>query len=94
MATSMTDLMNTLNKSIRGRSVKYVRELDLNIWRIIANANVSSWDEDDEAFNEAHETILVPIENLMRDSIKNLVTRFSECYLHGYFDDRFDDYFK
>lgn len=86
--------MTTLNNSVRGRSLEYVRELDLNVWRIVATANVNGTYEDDEAFNELHNTILVPIENLMRDSIKNLVTRFSECYLHGYFDDRFDDYFR
>jgi hypothetical protein len=86
--------MKNLYTAVRGPDLECVKELDLNIWRIIANANVNRQDEDDEAFNEAHETILVPIENLMRFSIKNLVTRFSECYLHGYFDDRFDDYFK
>jgi hypothetical protein len=93
--------MNTLNNSVQGQGLECVKELDLNIWRIISYANVNSpyanvnsLDEDDESFTEAHETILVPIEDLMRDSIENLVRRFSECYLHDYIDDRFDDYFK
>lgn len=86
--------MKNLYTAVLGPDLARVKELDLNIWRIIANTNVNRQDEDAEAFNEAHEIILVPIENLMRDSIKNLVTRFSECYLHGYFDDRFDDYFR
>ena len=86
--------MNTLNNSVQGQGLECVKELDLNIWRIISYANVNSLDEDDESFTEAHETILVPIEDLMRDSIENLVKRFSECYLHDYIDDRFDDYFR
>ena len=86
--------MNTLNNSVQGQGLECVKELDLNIWRIISYANVNSLDEDDESFTEAHDTILVPIEDLMRDSIENLVRRFSECYLHDYIDDRFDDYFK
>ncbi len=86
--------MKNLYTAVRGPDMEYAKELDLNIWRIVANANVNSLDEDDEVFGEAHATILVPIENLMRDSIKNLVTRFSECYLHDYIDDRFDDYFR
>jgi hypothetical protein len=86
--------MNTLNNSVQGQGLECVKELDLNIWSIISYANVNNLDEDDESFTEAHDTILVPIEDLMRDSIENHVRRFSECYLHDYIDDRFDDYFK
>ncbi|MFN5249955.1 MAG: hypothetical protein ACK5DE_02850 [Bacteroidota bacterium] len=83
-----------MNNSVQGQGLECVKELDLNIWSIISYANVNNLDEDDESFTEAHDTILVPIEDLMRDSIENHVRRFSECYLHDYIDDRFDDYFK
>lgn len=88
--------MITLNNSVSGEGLENIRKLDFKIWGISSNAFVNSPADDlnDEIFNETYDTVLRPLEDIVKYSVHDLLMRFSECYLHGYFDDRFDDHFK